>query len=711
MPRIHLCFLWHLHQPFYKDLVTGQYHLPWVRLHSLKDYFGMVKILDEFPTIHQTFNLVPCLVEQIQDYAAGEASDPFLTISLKPAEELSVAEKRFALRYFFQANEDRQIRRYPRYAELWTVMQRCQNNPAFAVSAFDTQMIRDLQVLSQLAWIDEEHLKNDADVAALVAKGRGFDRADVEMLGRKQLKYVQSVIPAYRAAASRGQIELSTTPFYHPILPLLCDSNIAAVSHPYVPLPTQFCYPRDAREQLERARAHAKKTFNQTPRGVWPSEGTVSDDALAIAARSGFHWIASDNQVLAQTLGEPATPALTYQPYVWRRNGDEIRIVFRDHRLSDLIGFVYARMDAAEAAEHFLNEIRANCSEALAEGRDALVPVILDGENAWEYYAENGRPFLRELYSRIAADSEISAATMSEALDAMAATEISHVFPGSWIDGTFDVWIGDSEDNLAWEHLLAARRTFDAVVSSPEGNRLSEDAKRTAWEELLIAEGSDWCWWYGPEHFSANKKEFDKLYRQHLTNVYRLLGLEPPRELAKTFLKGGEPALHESPSGLIQPVIDGEITSRLEWSGAGRYRMDPRSGAMHSQRSLLQELRYGSDGQYVYVCATFANGHAPEEPIEFRLKIRNEAGDHFMVCASGSTGVLDITAPDLPESAVNAALGSIFEMRLSMTALRIRRGERVLAQITLMRGGLPLAVLPVHGELEIQSNELAAYAG
>jgi hypothetical protein len=405
------------------------------------------------------------------------------------------------------------------------------------------------------------------------------------------------------------------------------------------------------------------------------------------------------------------TPALTYRPYLWERNGDQIHIVFRDHRLSDLIGFVYPRMDAAVAAQHFLGEIRTNCREILAKGKDALVPVILDGENAWEYYSGNGRPFLRELYSRITADPRFAALTISEALDATPAYKISHVFPGSWIDGTFDVWIGDAEDNLAWEHLLAARRTYDSVTTSAQGQSLSEEAKRTAWEELLIAEGSDWCWWYGPEHFSANKKEFDQLYRQHLTNVYRLLGVEPPRELGDTFLKGGEPSLHESPSGLIQPVVDGEITSRLEWNCAGRYRVDPRSGAMHSQRSILQELRYGSDGQYVYISATFSEGRAPREPIEFRLHIRNETGDQFIVFASGGPGVLDIVAPGLPESAVCAALGSIFEIRLSLSALRTRRGERLLVQVTIVRDGLPVAVLPMHGELEMQSSELAAYAG
>jgi alpha-amylase/alpha-mannosidase (GH57 family) len=276
MPKIKICFLWHMHQPFYKDLATGDYRLPWTRLHALKDYYGMVKILEDFPEIHQTFNLVPSLLVQIEEYAAGKASDPFLKLALKPTEQLDPAEKEFILGYFFQANEQRQIRRYPRYAELFQTFQQFQHVPYRAASRFDTQMLRDLQVLSQLAWMDEEYLEKDREISHLAKKGRNYDGQDQALVGRKELQAFGRVLPVYQDFAARGQIEISTTPFYHPILPLLCDSNIGAVSHPYIPLPAHFSYPADAEEQLLRARTYHESKFGNAPSGLWPSEGSVS---------------------------------------------------------------------------------------------------------------------------------------------------------------------------------------------------------------------------------------------------------------------------------------------------------------------------------------------------------------------------------------------------------------------------------------------------
>jgi alpha-amylase/alpha-mannosidase (GH57 family) len=705
MPKINICFLWHMHQPFYKDLVTGVYSLPWTRLHALKDYYGMVKILEDFPQIHQTFNLVPSLVVQIEQYAAGQASDPFLELALKRTEQLEPADKEFILRYFFQANEKRQIGRYPRYAQLFRVLEQCQQVPQRAVSRFDTQMLRDLQVLSQLVWMDEEYLEKDPEISDLVRKGRNYTHGDQALVGRKQLQAFGNVMPVYQDLAARGQIEISTSAFYHPILPLVCDSNIGAVSHPYIPLPAQFSYPGDAEEQLMRARTYCRSKFGNAPAGLWPSEGSVSDQTLEMASRLGFRWTASDDGVLAKTLNVPVSPANTYQPYLWRQGEQQIHIVFRDHQLSDLIGFVYSRMDAREAAGHFLAEIRNNCRPILKQGRDAVVPIILDGENAWEYYFENGRAFLRELYARITSDPEMAALTMSEAIEAVPARELRSIFPGSWIDANFDIWIGAEEDNCAWEHLLAARKTYDEVLQSPRSESISADAKRLAWEEILIAEGSDWCWWYGPEHSSANKAEFDQLYRNHLANVYRFLSEEVPPGLNESILKRPETGFAEPPSGLIQPEIDGLVSSHLEWSDAGRYRIDHRSGAMHSRRSLIQELQYGSDGQHIYLRVDLTEP-LPPSPLEFRLHLRNPAGEQFHVHLFGtSSGVL-------PESAVLAALANIYEIRVSMSALHLRRGDPLFLEISIFREGLPVACLPPSGELEVQcSSVTAAYAG
>lgn len=591
--RIYICFLWHMHQPFYKDLGSGEYRLPWTRMHALKDYYGMVKILDEFPEIHQTFNLVPSMVLQIEEYARGEASDVFLRCALKPAESLTAEEQAFVRKYFFQANVDRLIYRFGRYAELYEMSRA-------GLGTFSVSELRDLQVLSQLAWFDEIDFADDADVRGLVAKGRGFSLADQELLGRKQLTALARVVPVYREFASRGQIEVSTTPFYHPILPLLCDSSVAGVSHPGVPLPTRFAYPEDAREQLRRSRDFmAARLGGVAPVGLWPSEGSVSDAALTLAAEEGYRWAATDNGVLARTIDRPGTPDVTYRPYAWRQGGHELKMLFRDHELSDLIGFTYQRTGAYDGAQHFLRRIRENAAPLLAQGRDALVPVILDGENCWEYYHESGREFLRRLYQGILDDSRMQALTVTEGLARVEPVALERIFPASWISANFDVWIGAEEDNTAWEYLLGARQAYER---SPRKNEL-------AFEELLIAEGSDWCWWYGPEHHSDNREEFDQLFREHLKGVYTALGEAPPEELFRPILKH---VMAEQtmvlPAGPVRATLDGEVSSYFEWLHAGAYDVDTRQGAMHGGKLYARRLWWGTDGTKLYLRLDPARG-------------------------------------------------------------------------------------------------------
>jgi len=635
-----------MHQPFYKDLWTGEYKLPWTRLHALKDYAGMVRILDEFPAVHQTFNLVPSMVAQIEEYAQGSASDPFLDCALLPAEDLTEGQRNFILRYFFQANVGRIIHRYPRYEELH------EKNDRLSI-----QDLRDLQVLSQIAWFDEDLLARDRELGELVRKGRGYSLEDQVLMGRKQRESLGLVLPVYREFSSRGQIEVSTTPFYHPILPLICDSDIAGVSHSGVPLPRRFCYPQDAREQLQRARTYMQQKLGTAPVGLWPSEGSVSDHALAIAAECGFTWAASDNGVLARTLSRDASPEVTYQAYYWHQSNLEMRLLFRDHFLSDLIGFQYSRMGAAEAAGHFLNQIRQN-----AGGRESLVPIILDGENAWEWYEANGRPFLRELYRRISDDPGLEALTVSEALAKFEARPLKGIFPGSWIGANFDVWIGAEEDNLAWEYLLDARRAYDQAVDVPQ------ESRALAYEELLIAEGSDWNWWYGPEHRSDNRPEFDELYRDHLSNVYRALQLPAPAALSNPILQSQPGEFHEPPANAIHPILDGQVTSYFEWSGAGRYRPDPRSGAMHGGVSPAREMFYGGDDANLYV----------------RLD-----------GAPDGTFAIEFETGPAPTEVV---VGGIVEMRAPRSGKRFRVRA---SQADLHRGDLPPVTIPAEGWIEL----------
>ena len=637
-----------MHQPFYKDLMTGEYRLPWTRFHALKDYYGMVKVLEDFPSVHQTFNLVPSMMVQIAEYASGAAADPFLDCAVKPAEDLTEAEREFVLRYFFQANADHLIYRYPRYGELFDVWKSCGANPQVGRKHFSLQDLRDLQVLSQVAWFDEEFQAHDEEVQGLIAKGRDFSLQDQALMVRKEREILAAVIPVYKEFAARGQIEISTTPFYHPILPLICDSNIATVSHPWVALPGRFQYPQDALHQLMTAREFTERTFGKAPVGLWPSEGSVSDEALSLAAEAGFEWAASDNGVLARTINQDGGPEVTYRSYLWQQKGREMRMIFRDHFLSDQVGFVYSRIGAEEAASHFLDRIRENTRDALERGEDVLVPIILDGENAWEYYDHNGRPFLRELYRRISESSDLAALTVSEALKLDTPRTLDHIHPGSWINANFDIWLGSEEDNISWDYLLRAREKFDEVAS-----KVSEQQRALAFEELMIAEGSDWNWWYGPEHISENRIEFDELYRQHLANVYRALGLMPPEELSRPILKTGIPNLNQPATHPIHPVIDGEVTSYFEWKGAGRYQPDNRSGAMHSAEPRIRDVYYGADNENLYVRLDFDDG------FEF----------HAVELRAGEKSV-----PILNNPAVQFAKNRIVEIRVPLGEIRVPLG-------------------------------------
>ena len=673
-----------MHQPFYKDLVSGEYRLPWTRMHALKDYYGMARILEDFPGIRQTFNLVPSMIVQVEEYARGEALDPFLACALKPAESLTPDEQAFILRNFFMAHPVRMIHRYPRYGELFAAHEARKNVPGPG-DAFGPQDFRDLQVLSQLAWFDEEFQEHDPAVRELIAKGRNFTLEDQALMGRKQREICARVIPEYRRLAESGQIEISTTPFYHPILPLLCDSDIASVSHPHIPLPPRFSYPQDARLQLDMARDYVKKTFGVAPAGMWPSEGSVSDHALEIAASAGFEWAATDNGVLDRTLRRPATPEITYRPYLWSQRGKEIQMIFRDHLLSDLIGFVYSGMGAAEAAQDFLDRIHENCSSLLSSGRDALVPVILDGENAWEYYERNGRPFFRELYSRIQNDRGIEAVTVSDALKRISPEPLTHIFPGSWINANFDVWIGAEEDNKSWRLLLDAREALEAA------RNVTPDRRRRALEEILIAEGSDWNWWYGPEHETANAIEFDQIYRGHLANVYRSLELPAPPELSHPIVKIYREGIQVPPVGPISPTINGVVDSYFEWLGAGVYRVDQRSGSMHGKRTLVKEVHYGRDGSAVFLRVDFIEDPAVIEALEVHVEMPDFDGkpERKLKVTLRPGGVL------VEGKEGEAAFQEVMEISLPIT------GATHKVRLSFWRDGLPIQAIPPQDYLRI----------
>jgi len=724
MNRINLVLLWHMHQPQYRDPETGRYVLPWTRLHALKDYWGMVKILEEFPGFHATFNVVPSLGMQLEEYASGNFDEPWFELAFKETEQLTQEDKSEILNRAFQLNHERLMSRWPRFVELYEWSRPGSGAQAQAQATFTPRDWRDLQLLSQLAWMDEEWLAKDPVLARLVGKGKNYSKTDKSALKAKQLEFLKIVLPIYREAAARGQVELSTTPFYHPILPLICDSDIARVANPSTPLPRRaYRHPEDAREQLVRAREYHQRVFGAKPVGLWPSEGSVSDQALSIAAEEGFRWFGTDEGVLGRTLnvgffrdsaGVPANADRLFKPWNFHLADKYISGLFRDHHLSDLIGFVYSRMDGRAAAADLHGRLR-HLGESVQTSQPLTICLFLDGENAWEYYPGNGREFLREFYGRIQSDKDFRALTASEAL--AAAGEIPHtssIFPASWINANFDVWIGHSEDVAAWELLWDARescRNAEEARSKGRADVPTETALKEAKESLLAAEGSDWCWWYGPEHSTANDAEFDALYRKHLTGVYLALGRIAPDELAKPIKQRPEHALKLAPSAFLSVKVDGRDTSYFEWMGGGLYSPERRSGAMHGRTFYLHELRFGFEPtRFCVRVDPFHEYFSELEDVEFRVTIH--AGEEITVMARLERGRLAEFAVEQnlvcllnPRESAEVAFDRILEVAVSKELFRLAGVNRLRVGVALWHGGLPVDVLPAEGFLDVLLGE------
>ena len=719
MSRVNLVLVWHMHQPQYRDPSTGRYMLPWTRLHALKDYWGMVKVLGEFPGVHATFNFVPLLAAQIEEYASGKFREPWFEVAFAAADKLEPAQKREILERAFQVNEI-YVQRWPRFAELQAQVR--SGGAEACVANFNERDWRDLQLLSQLVWMDEEHIAKDPVVNALAAKGKDFTERDKDMLKEKQLELLGAVLPEYRIAAESGQIEISTTPYYHPILPLLCDTDIARVSNPHTPVPhPPFRCPEDAREQLLRARAYHERVFGKPPAGFWPSEGSVSDQALEIGMELGFKWFATDEGVLGRTRnigfwrdagGYPENGADLYTPWRLQRAGKEIYGFFRDHYISDLVGFVYSRMGAVAAAEDLHRRIRA-IGDRGPLGRTATVSVILDGENAWEYYPENGRQFLREFYRRVQNDPEMRALTVSEAVETnLSAPVMQEIFPASWINANFDVWIGHREDVRAWDLLRDAREVYARHAQRQAGgDGIATERLQRAYEAVLAAEGSDWNWWYGPEHGSVNDAEFDELYRKHLTEIYVALGEQAPDALAHPIKKAPERGRREAPESYLDVKVDGRESSYFEWLGAGLYITDSRGGTMHGRGPVLAELLYGFSESHFYLRVDPARQAIAEIP-DFQLRLTvwdsretritvRVAKSKFAGCILEQAGVCLLH----PESLVTAAYGKIIEVSMARELFDLRGRRALLLSVALWEGGLPIEALPVDGMLELGLGE------
>jgi alpha-amylase/alpha-mannosidase (GH57 family) len=561
---------WHQHQPLYYKDEAGVYTRPWVRAHATKDYLDMAEKAAAYPDVHVTFNFTPSLIRQLNDIADG-AKDIYWVLGEKPVGELTMEDKRFILERFFDANWDNIIPRYPRYQEL--LDQRGGSDEESidaALVSFNDQDFLDLQVWFNLAWFDPVYLAEEP-LLALVEKGRDFEETDKVVIFEQVRDVVADVIPYHAKLQKRGQIEVTTTPYAHPILPLIYDSQLALVGNPSAEMPEEtFAYPQDAEAHLALSVEMYKDNFGRKVRGLWPGEGAVAQEIVPLVAEAGYSFMQTGEPVLAKSLGIDAftrdsegfvqEPDLLYRPYyVSDEEGNQVAVFFRDWTLSDNLGFVYAEMSGEAGARDLVSHLEAIQADFLESDTPGphIVSLILDGENAWENYPNDGNDFLNALYQQLSESEVLQTVTPSEYLKLFPEQRsLDDLFPGAWFSANYDTWIGEEEEAIAWDTLARVR----ADLTAYENGEIAVDPDRLAeaFDFMYLAEGSDWFWWYGADQDSGQDSYFDEGYRALLAGVYDSLGVEVPRFVDVPIVQPQPVVATSSLAGLMTPMIDGE---------------------------------------------------------------------------------------------------------------------------------------------------------
>ncbi|MBN1656932.1 MAG: hypothetical protein JXA93_00950 [Anaerolineae bacterium] len=732
---LYVALVWHMHQPYYRAGQTGEYILPWVRLHAVKDYLHMAEVIARHPAMHLTFNIVPSLLEQLHAYATGQATDRLQALALQ--ETWDHEERCYLLANCFSLHWDNIIRRHPPYRRLLDRRHQAQVEPARLPDTY----FRDLVTWFNLAWIDPHWLESDSDLKALVTKGEGFTRDDTRAVLDKHKAIIGRILPLYRSLAESGQIEISVSPYYHPILPLIVDNRLGRRASPGLPLPhVPFAHPEDAAEQIRLAIEAHRHSFGRRPHGMWPSEGAVCPEIIFWLAAEEFAWFASDEGVLGRSLGhwpqrDPyghvTNPHLLYQPYSTHVGERPPAVIFRDRLLADRIGFVYKDWrghDAADDLIHRLHRIRENLADP---AHPYLVSIILDGENCWEGYEHNGDLFLDRLYDQLVIDPDLCPVTVTDYLaQHPPRVEIGTLHTGSWINHNLETWIGEVEQNQAWEYLA---RTRDRLCAwQQEYSLVDFEVLERAWQAIYIAEGSDWFWWYYSYNASDQDTLFDATFRGHLASVYSVLGLPAPAWLSRPIAGYAPPAHQRMPSAYIAPHLSATATASLEWTGAGYLDPVPSSGTMQRGYTAIRRLYYGYNPADLFIRLEL---NEPLTPYQVRLYLavpgHTKVNRRFRLVGEGSDQI--VSGPglawelDLPAGALQATLNradgqevwhavahlsaiacgeQVVELAASLWRLDLQLGQSLDLVVLLARDNILVEALPESEALTISLKPL-----
>ena len=787
---INVIFLWHFHQPYYKDNFTGEMLMPWTRLHATKDYYYMGALLKNHPEIHATFNYSPSLLSQLEDYTGNYGAllknEEFLSISDGKISKLSLEDKLFIIEKFFPAcsSSNNFIEKSARFKQLYARLKTADGGGLEEkVDMFDTQDYLDIVVLFNLMWFDPVSIAEDEFLTALKNKDKKFTEEEKDRLIKEKIPQVlNKILPLITELTKNGQIELSASPYYHPILPLLCDTDIADF-HDGIKLPMPFRHPEDADYQIKSALDYFSGKLKYKVKGMWPSEGSVSEKALKLFMDNDINWIATDEEILENSIGtnlkDLRLRKLLYRPYIIKRNGKFLYIFFRDKELSDLIGFKYSNYEPKAAAEDLINNLKNIALSLQNYDKNGLsaIPIILDGENAWEYYKNNGYDFFNYLYESLTENSKIiKTLTVSEYIKKTEETlkimdaelesgayengktgikikpffdikwnadpdkynefdnskiyNIPMIYPGSWINHDFRIWIGDKEDNRAWDILSKTRDYLlqkdkkaayaddkNAVTAAVMKENGSGADYKAAWEQIFIAEGSDYNWWYGEDRTSGIDEEYDFLYRTHLINVYKFLNETPPDEYFIPLLEGKKAVKPNMDIvSYIYPEIDGIADNYFEWLGSAVFFPSILSGkAMAHTDRFIRKMQYGFNEENFFMrfdffkkdyselsgkalIIKFINTSEIEVKVEFNINNTLNLLINSPAIKAGKSAVKHNT-----NNVLNAAYNKILELSVKTFVLGVAPNNQIDFYAVLTYKDNPLAEIerfPVSGYFE-----------
>ncbi len=599
MKKLSLAIYWHMHQPVYE--IEGTYLMPWARLHAVKDYLDMILILERFPKLKLNFDVVPALMDTVVDYTSGK-HDIHSELSVSDVNNMSGEEKAFILNNFFSSKFETMIYRSENYKNLY---QKRFSKDICNPDEFSSQEISDLMALFNLVWIDSVHYNRYPRLQELWDKQYNYSLEDRVEIINIHRKIMEEIIPTYKKYVAEGRVEMTTSAYYHSILPILIDLKASTKSTLTTEgLPSNWGMIEDAKAQIKKALDRVEEIMGIRPKGFWPPELCLGPKTLSILAKEGIEWTISDEGILADSInfdfirdfkGNLNDPYHLLKVYEYQTKTAPIDVIFRDRSIANLINFEYAGIDSKMAANDLYGKIKVMQNKLLVSPDDThLLTIALDGENCWENYQNDGNEFLNNIYSLIENDENLETVLITDYIrnDKHKKT-LNKIHSGSWIDKTFQYWIGESTKNKAWNYL---KETHDVYENYAKENKDYPNLQ-VAYRELMIAEGSDWFWWYGEPNNSGQDYVFDYMYRERLKNVYIALGITPPEYLNESLITKVEmPFKH--PARMITPRMDGLFESYDDWYHSGNISM--LDGPVFRENKNVEKIHFGCDQNNVY---------------------------------------------------------------------------------------------------------------